>query len=62
MIEVGNYEKRMVTELNQEIFHKAKNIMEEGCNLSHIGWTGLGDLVDWLEENYTLEKKDGGEG
>ncbi len=61
MIEVGETSKRQVTELNHELYNQAVRVMEaEGCkHYYHIGWQDVGNFIDWLEENYTLEKKDG---
>lgn len=53
-MKVGKYEKKDVTVLNNTLFKKAEEMMEENC---HLGWSGLGKFIDWLEANYTLEKK-----
>jgi len=58
-MEVGKKEcsKREVTELNHELYNNAMRVMEDGCRLSHIGWVGVGDFIDWLELNYYIKKK-----
>jgi len=62
MVEVGEYEKKTVTDLNNELFLKAKELMQEGTDkpnrLGHIGWGEVGDFIDWLEDNYKIEKRD----
>ena len=57
-MKVGDEDKREVSEFNNELFTNARRILEAGCNLSHIGWAGVGDFVDWLEANYEMKKKD----
>ena len=54
---VGDNEPREVTQVNNELFLAAKEIIEEGQHLSHIGWSGVGDFIDWLELNYDIKKK-----
>ena len=56
-MQVGETEKREVTELNHELYTNAVSVMEAGCNLSHIGWAGVGDFIDWLEANYEITKR-----
>ena len=60
-MKVGDNESKEVSELNNELFLAAKDLMEEntdeGNRLYHIGWGELGDFIDWLEENYYIEKK-----
>ncbi|AZU97843.1 hypothetical protein [Vibrio phage LP.2] len=56
-LEVGHFEKKKVTPLNKELYLKAVDILEDSQHLSHIGWSGVGKFVDWLEENYNISKK-----
>ena len=60
MIDVGNYEKKRVSNLNNELFKAAKELMEANIHTDHgvwhIGWRGVGELIDWLEENYEIKK------
>lgn len=60
MIDVGNFEKKRVSTLNNELFLAAKKIMEEGTEAPlrcrHIGWASVGDYIDWLEENYEIKR------
>jgi hypothetical protein len=60
MIKVGDHEPREVSQLNHELFTKAEDILGCSQHQSHIGWSGVGNFIDWLEENYTLERKEGG--
>jgi hypothetical protein len=55
-IEVGNYEKKMVSKLNNELFINAGKILEDSCT-SYIGWCGVSKFIDWLEDNYVTTKK-----
>jgi hypothetical protein len=58
MMDVGNMEKRNVSELNNELFIAAKKIMKESTQYCwHIGWSSLGDYIDWLEANYEIVKR-----
>ena len=57
VVKVGNFEKKEVSKLNNTIYLKAKDILEERQELSHIGWSGVGHFIDWLEENYNLTEK-----
>jgi hypothetical protein len=61
MMNVGNMEKRNVSELNNELFIAGKKIMEESTKKPqacwHIGWSSLGDYIDWLEANYEIVKR-----
>jgi len=56
---VGDKDKREVSALNNELFTRAGEILEQGVddNRWHIGWQGIGNFIDWLEANYTIEKK-----
>lgn len=53
-ITVGTYERKEVTKLNNKLFIAAKDILDDRQHLSHIGWSGVGYFIDWLEENYDL--------
>lgn len=57
IVKVGDYEKKEVTRLNNMLYLKAKSILEDRRHLSHIGWSGVGCFIDWLEENYDLVEK-----
>lgn len=64
---VGTHEKKEVSELNNELFNAAKRVIEGGCGENekgkaknrcwHIGWGGVGDFIDYLEQNYEIAKK-----
>lgn len=56
-ISVGGHEKREVSPLNHELFNKAKDILENDTHLGHIGWSGLGNFICWLEDSYEITKK-----
>ena len=60
-----NYSKKLVSRLNNEIFLAMKDSMSKSSHddvtLWHIGWYDLGKAVDWLEENYTISKKERGD-
>lgn len=60
LIEVGTHFKRKVTPLNKELFEGAEIILDKvdikACN--HMGWYGIGNFIDWLEENYDITKKE----
>ena len=58
MVKVGNHEKKEVTELNHGLYTEMLDIMECNQHQSHMGLSGLGAAVDWLEENYILIKKE----
>lgn len=57
-IEVGCSHKRQVTKENHELFLKAQEIMEDlsDVGLYHMGMVQVGNLVDYIEETYGLEK------
>ena len=57
MIKVGKYEEKEVSELNHALFKEAGRILEDEMHLSHIGYSGVGKFIDWLEENYKITKK-----
>lgn len=57
-IKVGNHEKKEVSELNHTLYKKADEILESEQHRSHIGWSGVGLFIDWLENNYELTKKE----
>lgn len=61
LISVGNCEKKEVSQLNNDLFLAAKDIMEKGTENSkrchHIGWASVGDYIDWLEINYYIKPK-----
>ena len=54
----GNKTVKEVTELNNELFLVAKEVMEEHTYSNHIGWYSVGEFIDYLEENYTITKKE----
>jgi len=66
MINVGTYQTRKVTKLNNELFLKAKYILEYNVSSDYkgdrqgygsaIGWPGVSEFIDWLEQNYTLKR------
>ena len=58
-VKVGNHEKKEVSELNHTLYKKAEYILEYEQHRSHIGWSGVGSFIDWLESNYELTEKDG---
>jgi len=59
LIKVGNDMPREVSPLNHELYTNAARILEEGVSGGwHIGWAGVGDLIDWIEANYTITKKE----
>lgn len=63
-MKVGNYQKKVVSELNHELYQKAKLLIEgdEGDDDYvggwHMGWQEVGKFIDWLEENYIIQKKE----
>ncbi len=57
MVQVGTNEKKEVTELNNSLYLNAERILEENEHQSHIGWSGVGAFIDWLEANYTITPK-----
>jgi len=57
-IKVGNNEKKEVSELNNQLFKNARDILEDNMHLNHIGWSGVGNFIDWLESNYTITSKE----
>ena len=59
-VKVGINEKKVVTELNNELYLNAAEILENNEHKSHIGWHGVGLFIDWLEANYDIRKKDNG--
>ncbi len=52
MIKVGKYETKEVTPLNHKLYQECVGIMEDSEHRSHIGWSGLGKVVDHFEANY----------
>ena len=64
-IKVGNYEPKEVSPLVNELFNKAKEIMEAETDKAssprcwHIGWTGVSAFIEYLEESYHIIKKGG---
>lgn len=56
-MKVGTYEIKEVSELNNKLYEKAKEIMLVEQHKWHIGWSGVGSFIDWLEENYELKEK-----
>jgi hypothetical protein len=61
LISVGNYEKKEVSQLNNDLFLAAKDILQKGTDdTKHglgIGWSSVGDYIDWLEINYDIKPK-----
>ena len=55
-IKVGKYEPRVVSELNHELFEAAKCWEPYS---KHIGWSDIGNFIDYLEENYDIKIKEG---
>lgn len=57
----GSAELEEYSELNRELFTKAKEIMDDNDNNSsthwHIGWCDVSDFINWLEENYHITEK-----
>ncbi len=53
LISVGNYEKKEVSQLNNDLFLAAKEKMENSTDGSkrspRIGRGSVGDYIDWLE-------------
>lgn len=43
--------------MNLNLYKKAQEILENEQHLSHIGWSGVGKFVDYLETFYTMERK-----
>jgi len=60
MIEVGDYQKKEVTEENHEIYEKFSEIMNDSDNmgLGHMGYQGISACVDWLLSTYTITSKE----
>lgn len=57
-IKVGKYDKKEVSELNNELYKKAEEILQDETGSGwHIGWIGVGCFVDWIENNYEITKK-----
>ena len=57
-VEVGNYEKKVVSKLNNRLYSKDGEILEDNQHQSHIGWSGVGLFIDWLENNYDIKEKE----
>ena len=51
--------KLIRTKVNEQLFEKAKIIIEDNVyeTVGHIGWYGVGKFIDWLESNYELKPK-----
>ena len=49
----------MKSEINKELFLAGKRIMKKKTFSSHIGWYSLSAFIDWLEDNYNIQKKGG---
>ena len=56
-ISVGHYRKKLVSELNRKLFLEAKDVLENNHDLSHIGWVGVSEFIDHLEQNYNITEK-----
>ena len=60
-MKVGNHEPREVSDLNHTLYWEARKILEEVNHRNHsgsMGWCHVGNFIDWLEETYTIVKKD----
>lgn len=55
LIGVGDIEKKVVSEQNNKLFKKIKEILEDNQHMNHIGWSGVGKVVDYLETFYDIE-------
>ncbi len=55
-LKVGDCEEKEVSELNNELYKKAKYILGNDRH-QHIGWSGVGQFIDWLESEYEIKKK-----
>jgi hypothetical protein len=52
---------REVSELNHEIFTAARERIDAAApdaEYWHMGWKDIGDLIDFIEANYVLERKE----
>ena len=58
-IKVGYYEKKTASKLNRELYKSAESVLGDNMYTSHIGWSGVGMFIDWLEENYEITRKVG---
>jgi hypothetical protein len=58
MKQVGTHEKKEVSDLNNTLYLKAEEILEDNLQLHHIGWSGVGKFIDYLEANYNITKKE----
>lgn len=58
LFSVGNKEPKRVSLLNKNLFAEAQAILEDNVKSSHIGWYSLSAFIDYLEENYNINKKD----
>lgn len=54
---IGTYEKKEVSQLNNDLYSEGLNIMYSNQHYRHIGLSGFGKFIDWLEENYDIEPK-----
>ena len=61
-IKVGDKEPKEVTPENHELFNKAEEIMTvllaDNKQAPFMGMQELGNLIDYIEETYGLEKKE----
>jgi hypothetical protein len=61
LVGVGCFERKEVSQLNNDLFLAAKDIMKKGTEGSKrgssIGWGSVGDYIDWLEQNYDIKPK-----
>ncbi len=61
LVSVGCFERKEVSQLNNDLFLVAKDIMKKGTEGSKrgssIGWASVGDYIDWLEQNYDIKPK-----
>jgi len=62
VMKVGNKVPKEVTKLNNALFLKAKDVMEEASGEFsgswHYGNQGISAFIDWLENNYEIKLKE----
>lgn len=58
MVKVGKYDKKKVTELNNELYREAVEIIFNSDYSRYGGKVSLSKFIDWLEENYNVSKRD----
>jgi len=59
-MKVGDDNQKEVTILNNYLYLKAREILEddENMGMNHIGWQGVSAFIDWIETNYILIRKE----